>query len=112
MLSTAEVSGIIFVTILIALDLISGIAKAAMKKEIKSSALRVGLWHKFAYVLLIILAYVIQKLCSISDIGLGFTPPSLLVVLVWVAITEILSVYENLCEINPDIKKLPFTKNN
>lgn len=43
-----ELAALIIVVILIAIDYITGLMKAAMQHDISSEKMRLGLWHKAA----------------------------------------------------------------
>ena len=97
----------------ILLDVISGIAKAAMQHELSSSVMRQGLCHKAAYMLVIVLAL----LCQFASGVLPFGEETALVfdvVFVWVCVyimlAELVSVLENLCAINPELASTKLLK--
>lgn len=89
-------------------DYISGIAKGLVKKEFSSSILRLGLWHKLAYVIALIVVIALEMFCF----RIGFTIPIPLYsfVLLYIAFTEIVSILENLGEINPKLQNNGFMK--
>lgn len=92
----------IVVTLFILLDVITGIAKAVVTKELCSEKLREGAFHKFSFIILICLAYLIDYSVAYVDLELPF----LLVnpVCVYIVITEVISVVENVAQINPDLQ--------
>lgn len=92
--------------LIIVLDLVSGILKAAKKHSLKSGKLREGLYHKGAYVLAIALAYAIELACNYFD--LGFTLPLVTPALCYISLTDVTSVLENVGEINPDLAATSF----
>lgn len=91
--------------VMIVLDVVFGFAGAIKQKDVQSSKLRDGLWHKAGFVGLIALAYVIQYAAQHAD--LGFEVPSVMAVCVYVIVTEIVSVFENLCVLNPNLVDSP-----
>lgn len=99
---------IIITLVLIVFDFLSGIAKAAKNNNISSTIMREGLYHKGAYVGIIILAYMAQWGCAHMD--LGFTIPLVPAACVYISLTEITSILENLCELNPELKDNPVFK--
>lgn len=90
---------------LMGLDVVVGFAGAVKLKIVKSRKLRDGLWHKAGFVGLIALAYVIQYAAQFVD--LGFEVPTVIAVCAFVILTEIVSVFENLCILNPTLVGSP-----
>lgn len=85
----------------IILDIISGFSQACVNKTVSSTVMRQGLWHKLAYVLVIVLAL----LCEYSTyyLELGFEVPITIPVCAFICATELVSIIENIGQINPDI---------
>lgn len=96
---------IIVAAIMMVLDVVFGFAEAVRQKDIQSEKLRNGLWHKAGFVGLIVLAYVIEYTAQYAD--LGFDVPTVLAVCIYVIVTEIVSVFENLCVLNPELVNSP-----
>ena len=96
---------LIITAVMIVLDIVFGFAGAVRCKDVQSSKLRDGLWHKAGFVGLIVLAYVIQYAAAYAD--LGFEVPSVMAVCVYVIVTEMVSVIENLCVLNPNLVNSP-----
>ena len=69
------------------IDIATGFAGAAKRGVIDSGALREGLWHKAGFCGLLVLVGI---MCA------------------YIVLTEVVSVMENLCVLNPDIADLPF----
>lgn len=92
----------IVVGILICLDILSGIIKALVKGELDSSALRTGLYHKATYIIIIAMATVLQ--IGSSNVDLGFEVPLVPFISYYIIGTEVVSILENVCEANPDLK--------
>lgn len=91
--------------LMMVLDVVVGFAGAIKYKDVKSNKLRDGLWHKAGFVGLIALAYVIQYAAEYVD--LGFEVPTVIAVCAYVILTEIVSVFENLCVLNPTLVNSP-----
>ncbi len=87
------------------LDVCVGFAGAVKRKDVRSGKLRDGLWHKAGFVGLIALAYVIQYAAQFVE--LGFEVPTVIAVCAYVILTEIVSVFENLCVLNPVLVDSP-----
>ena len=92
----------VVVAALIVLDIITGFLKAVETRNMNSSKLRMGLYHKGAFIGVIVLAVIVEW--GSGFLQLGFQLPIVTPVCVYVALTEIVSVFENLCEINPELR--------
>ena len=80
-----EIAALCVVGVLIVLDYLTGLMKAAMQHDISSEKMRLGLWHKSGLILVVPAA-------------------------VYIAVTEISSILENLGEINPEIADSPLLR--
>lgn len=96
----ADASIITFILIII--DFVSGVAAAAAKGDVSSQAMRGGLWHKFAYVLIMFTAAVVDEMCTHVDIGIS--APIFIPVCTGICFIEVTSTLENCMELNPKIK--------
>ena len=107
-MTTTEVA-IILVFILIVLDIASGIAAAFMEKTIDSSAMRRGLWHKASYILVILLASTLEWAVSAGgpSLGIGIDLPIVVPTCLYLGLTEISSIGENLAQIDPSLRSAP-----
>lgn len=85
-----------------ALDMLTGIV-STFKPDIKlcSSKLRDGLFKKMGFVFCYALAWLIEYASSYIDLPINI--PLLMPVVVYVVWTEIISIIENICKINPKI---------
>ena len=92
----------VVVSALIVLDIITGFLKAVETRTMDSSKLRTGLYHKGAFIGVIVLAVIVEW--GSGFLRLGFQLPIVTPVCVYVALTEIVSVFENLCGINPELR--------
>lgn len=84
-----------------ALDLISGIITAVKNKEIQSSKLRDGLFKKVGFILCYFVAWLVDT--QGKRIGFQFGISILPIIILYVCTTELVSILENICKINPDI---------
>ena len=107
-MTTTEVA-IILVFILIVLDIASGIAAAFVEKTIDSSAMRRGLWHKASYILVILLASTLEWAVSAGgpSLGIGIDLPIVVPTCIYLGLTEISSIGENLAQIDPSLRSAP-----
>ena len=88
--------------ILIIMDYSTGVANAIMHNQMSSEKMRNGLWHKFAYIVVICTAILIEWGAQWLD--LGFELPLVTPVLISIALIEITSILENCVKINPELK--------
>ena len=107
-MTTTEVA-IILVFILIVLDVISGLVSAFMKKTIDSSVMRRGLLHKASYVLVILLSGTLEWAVSVGGpaLGVGLDLPIVVPTCIYLGLTEISSIGENLSQIDPSLRSAP-----
>lgn len=99
---------IIIVTItciFILFDILTGIASGIKEKALNSTSLREGLWHKSGFLGLITMAYLVEVASLYID--LGFEVPSVAAMCIFIIFTECVSIFENLCILNPEIKNSP-----
>lgn len=88
--------------VLIVMDILLGVAKAVATKTLSSSKMRIGLWHKTAYLGIWAVAWVFNFAVGYADVG--FEVPAFDAVSVYVIAMEGLSCVENIAAINPDLK--------
>ena len=100
-----EIAALAIVGILIAMDYMTGLLKAAMQHDISSEKMREGLWHKSGLILVMLLAEVVER-----GQQYGYSVPLIVPAAVYISITEISSILENIGEINPDIAAGPLLK--
>lgn len=86
-------------------DIITGFAGGVKEKAVNSTALRDGIWHKSGFLGLILFAYLVEVASLYAD--LGFEIPSVSAICIYIIITECVSIFENLCILNPEIKDSP-----
>lgn len=103
-----EIAALCVVGVLIVLDYLTGLMKAAMQHDISSEEMRLGLWHKSGLILVMVLAEIVEH--AQAWIDLGFTLPLIVPAAVYIAVTEISSILENLGEINPEIADSPLLR--
>lgn len=85
--------------VLVCFDFLTGFIKAIYNKKLDSTILRKGLFHKLAELLALIGCGGIDY--GINYIDLPFELPILPSVAIYICIMEIISCFENLCEVNP-----------
>ena len=99
------IAALTIVGILMAIDYLTGLMKAAMQHNISSEKMRLGLWHKSGLILVMLLAEIVEHGQRYLD--LGYTVPLIVPAAVYISITEISSILENIGEINPEIANSP-----
>lgn len=105
-MTQADIWCTIAVIFFISIDYITGVVKAIMRDDLSSRKMREGLGHKFAYLMLVLVAWFIDEVNRHIDLGL---PMSVFVCTVGgVCLIELTSILENVTEINPELKNAPF----
>ena len=84
-----------------ALDMVTGIISALRKKDLQSAKMRDGLFKKLGFILCYVLAFLVDT--QGQEIGLQIGVNILPVVVLYAITTEIVSIIENICRINPDM---------
>ncbi len=101
-----DIWALIAVLFFVATDYVTGIVKAIMAGNLSSNKMRAGLGHKFTYLILILVAYMIDTVGTHVDLGL---PVHVYPVTVGgICLIELTSILENITEINPELKDVPF----
>ena len=96
----------IAIVVFVFIDYITGVVNAAMHSRLNSSKMREGLGHKFAYCVLIFVAYIIDAIQLNSSLNLPFE--MFPIISIGIIAIELTSIIENVCEINPELKKAKF----
>lgn len=94
----------IVVAVFILFDIITGIIKALYNHSIDSTYLRKGLFHKLSEIIAV-------AGCGLLDfethyIDFGFEIPILKPVAMYICVMELISIIENICEVNEPLRKL------
>ena len=97
----------IVIGLVMALDIVSGLAKAILVEGFNSKKMREGLGHKFTYIIALALAALIEYGSIYLDLGFQFTvlQPA---VMVYICLTEVGSILENIVAINPALSDNAF----
>ena len=100
---------LIIMLIAMAIDYITGMIKAYMQKELSSKKGMIGIFKKFAYILVVVVGIIADYLCKLFisefDINFTFTIPIALLLAIWLTINELISILENLNAINVPMPK-------
>lgn len=89
--------------VFILFDILTGFLKAAANHNIDSTVLRKGLLHKLSEVVAIVFAFLCEY--AVQYIHLGVEIPLVIAVCGYIIIMEIISVLENIVEVNPELGK-------
>lgn len=85
----------------VVMDIVTGVMQAIANKTLDSSKMRAGLWHKCGFFMTVILAALVEW--AMQFIDLGFTLPLFVPVCVFIILTEIVSTFENVCHLSPEL---------
>ena len=85
-------------------DIITGFLKAGYLKEINSTSLREGLYHKITEVIILSGGLLLDH--ATSYVGVDFDMNIFPWLSLYILITEIISILENLCEVNEELRKI------
>lgn len=85
-------------------DVLSGLLKAFYKGDLNSSRLREGLYHKASECLALIGSGLLNYGCRMVDLDIDL--PLLPAVGAYICVMELVSILENIAEVNPNLAKL------
>lgn len=88
---------------LVLLDYISGFTKAVYLHSVSSSKMRDGLFHKFAYVLIVALSILLDY--AQTKVNIGINAPLVGIVSAYIIWIEGVSFFENVAALNLQIAK-------
>lgn len=91
----------VIVMAFIVVDIVSGVLAAVYEKNLSSTVMREGLLRKAALVLIIVVATLIDLGQGVLD--LGFNVPFVPLAATYIALMEVLSIFENVCKMNDDL---------
>ena len=90
-------------------DILSGFLQAVVNHNVQSVKIREGLVHKASIALIIFAVYALEitshHVAGLAIEGLGTVPVCIIVVLM-----ELVSIWENVCRANPELKNSPLGK--
>lgn len=89
------------VSSLMLLDIVTGVVKGAKEKNLSSSIMREGAFHKTGSMLCIVFGVAVDYGQTVLD--LGITVPVALGLCTYIAVMECGSIIENLGAINPEL---------
>ena len=86
----------------IALDIVSGFSAAAYNREVSSQIMRKGIFHKFAYVIIVSLATLVDYSADYMDMGIPVDSTPFIIA--YLCGMELVSTLENVAKMLPDEK--------
>lgn len=90
----------------ILMDIITGIAQAAKNKELDSSKMRDGLFHKIGFMFAVVLSCLCEY--AMMWLDLGFDIPMIGGVCTFICLTELVSILENIALLAPELSEGTF----
>lgn len=94
---------IIACLVMMVFDIITGFLGAWKNKDIQSTKMREGLFHKGSLILIIVLAWLCELfIMHVPDLGVSV--PLVIPACVLIFSMELVSITENVAEINPELK--------
>ena len=84
-----------------AVDLITGIIGAVKNKDLESGKMRDGIFKKVGFIICYVLAILLDNFGGVVGIQIGIK--LLPIICVYVIMTEVVSIIENINRINPDL---------
>lgn len=98
---------IVVALVMMVFDIVTGFAQAVFNRDVQSSKMREGLWHKISYVGAIAVGIVMEEaMANFTADVLDFEIPTTFAICAVIVAGEVVSVVENLCRMNPDIDKV------
>ena len=94
---------------LMVFDIFSGFTAALKNRELSSTKMREGLFHKCSLVMCLVLAWCIEMfVMHVPD--LGFNVPLVIPACILIFAMEVVSILENIVKINPDLENEEIVK--
>lgn len=90
----------------IACDVITGFIQALKNKCVDSSVMRDGLFHKVGFICAIALGFLCEY--AVAWLDIGFSAPIVVPVCIFICVTEIVSILENIKKLTPDLGAAKF----
>jgi toxin secretion/phage lysis holin len=94
---------IVVALIFMVLDIISGLIKAFQTGSYDSKLMRNGLYHKIAYIIIMLVGACLEFAITNPNFDPGFQVPMFGVICGYIIVTEFFSILENVSAVNPAI---------
>lgn len=105
-LTNIDPTWLTFAFIFIALDVLTGLAKGAASAKngggLSSEKMKTGFWHKLGIIAALVVAGLLDAAAG-AGLDLGFDAPIFEAACGYVVIMELLSILENISELNPEL---------
>lgn len=88
---------------LVVIDYGLGMIGAVVRGNWDSGIMRLGLLHKLSYLFAVVVGWIVQYLVSVFELPYVNGVAIVTLICVWIIITEVSSILENLCVINPNL---------
>lgn len=108
LLTFSEVSAIIATCSLIAFDVVTGVLVGLLVNGLSSVKSRKGVAHKTGLLLAIVFGVILHIVQQFFDLGIHI--PVLMAICLYIALTECISIVENIGELSPQLKNTKFMK--
>ena len=97
----AQIYPILIALVFNAVDLVTGLLSALKNKDVQSNKLRDGLFKKMGFIICYFMAWLVDT--QGENIGLQIGVAILPIIIVYVCLTELVSILENVSKLNPDL---------
>lgn len=97
----AQIYPILIALLFNVIDLITGLLAALKNKDVQSNKLRDGLFKKVGFIICYFMAWLLDT--QGANIGLNIGVAILPIIIVYVCLTELVSILENVSKLNPDL---------
>lgn len=99
---------LIYLLALVVIDYITGAIGHTLREGFNSSKMREGLLHKATYGIVLVVCVILEQIAQWYDLPLVYMGLLYSLAYVWIALTELGSILENLVLINPDLSDNSF----
>lgn len=101
---------LIYLLALVVIDYITGVIGHTLREGFNSSKMREGLLHKATYGIALVVCVILEQIAQWYDLPLVYMGLLYSLAYVWIALTELGSILENLVLINPDLAEKSFMR--
>ena len=98
----------VLLLLLVIIDYIVGTIGHTLREGFSSAKMREGLVHKFAYLVVLGVCLIIQALLNYCELPYYYGDACFSLAFVWICITEVGSILENVVLLNPDLADSSF----
>lgn len=98
----------VLLLLLVIIDYIVGTIGHTLREGFSSAMMREGLVHKFAYLVVLGVCIIIQTLLNYCELPYYYGDACFSLAFVWICVTEVGSILENIVLLNPDLADRSF----